>query len=60
VRVCCVYPGATSSPSWRGSGIPPSRLMPATDVARAFLDCYRLSRRTVVEELVLRPQGGDV
>ena len=60
VRVCCVYPGATSSPSWRGSGIPRSRLMPAADVARAFLDCYRLGRRTVVEEVVLRPQGGDI
>jgi len=34
--------------------------MPAADVARAFLDCYRLSRRTVVEEMVLRPIGGDV
>jgi len=60
IRVCCVFPGATSSPSWRGSGIPPARLMPAADVARAFLDCYRLSRRTVVEEMVLRPIGGDV
>jgi len=60
VRVCCVYPGATVSPSWKGSGVDRSRLMPAEDVARAFLDCYRLSRRTVVEELVLRPQAGDL
>jgi hypothetical protein len=35
-------------------------MMPAADVARAFLDVYRLSRRTVVEEIVLRPQGGDI
>jgi len=60
VRVCCVYPGATISPSWKGSGVAPERMMPASDVARAFLDCYRLSRRTVVEELVLRPQAGDL
>ena len=60
VRVCCVYPGPTVSPSWKGSGVDPTRLMPASDVARAFVDCYRLSRRTVVEELVLRPQLGDV
>jgi NADP-dependent 3-hydroxy acid dehydrogenase YdfG len=60
VRVCCVYPGATWSPSWSGSGIAEQRIMPATDVARAFLDVYRLSRRTVVEEIVLRPQRGDV
>jgi len=60
VRVCCVYPGATVSPSWRGSGVDEARMMPADDVAQAFLAVYRLSRRTVVEEIVLRPQGGDV
>ena len=60
VRVCCVYPGAAWTPSWQGSGVPEERIMPADDVAHAFLDVYRLSRRTVVEEIVLRPQLGDV
>ncbi len=60
VRVCCVHPGATWSPSWNGSGVKPERLMPAEDVARAFLDMWRLSRRTVVEEIVLRPERGDL
>lgn len=60
VRVCCVYPGATWSPSWEKSGVPAGRMMPAEDVAQAFYDVYRLSRRTVVEEIVLRPQAGDV
>ncbi len=60
LRVCCVHPGATWSPSWSQSGVQPERIMPAEDVARAFLDVYRLSRRTVVEEIVLRPEKGDV
>jgi NADP-dependent 3-hydroxy acid dehydrogenase YdfG len=60
VRVCCVHPGATWSPSWSGSGVKPERIMPAGDVARAILDVYRLSRRTVVEEIVLRPEQGDL
>jgi NADP-dependent 3-hydroxy acid dehydrogenase YdfG len=60
VRVCCVYPGATWSPSWAGSGVAEERMMPAQDVARAFLEVYRLSRKTVVEEIVLRPQRGDI
>ncbi len=60
VRVCCVHPGATWSPSWSGSGVKAERIMPAEDVARAFLDVYRLGRRTVVEEIVLRPQLGDL
>lgn len=60
VRVCCVYPGATWSPSWEQSGISPKRMMPAEDIARSLLDVIRLSRNTVVEEIVLRPQLGDV
>jgi NADP-dependent 3-hydroxy acid dehydrogenase YdfG len=60
VRVCCVHPGATWSPSWSKSGVKPARIMPAEDIARAILDVYRLSRRTVVEEIVLRPQLGDL
>jgi NADP-dependent 3-hydroxy acid dehydrogenase YdfG len=60
VRVCCVHPGATWSPSWEKSGVSSARMMPADDVARAFVDVYRLTRETVVEEIVLRPQGGDI
>jgi NAD(P)-dependent dehydrogenase (short-subunit alcohol dehydrogenase family) len=60
VRVSCVHPGATWAPSWSGSGVPEERIMPAADVARAFFDIYRLGRNTVVEEIVLRPQLGDL
>ena len=60
IRVCCVYPGATWSPSWSASGVKPERIMPAEDVARAFLDVWRLSRRTVIEDIVLRPEQGDL
>lgn len=60
IRVCCVHPGATWSPSWSASGVAEERIMPAADVAQAFLDIYLLGRNTVVEEIVLRPQRGDV
>lgn len=60
IRVCCVHPGATWTPSWAKSGVKPQRIMPAEDIAQAILDVYRLGRRTVVEEIILRPQLGDV
>ncbi len=60
VRVCCIHPGATVSPSWKGSGVPTARMLPAEDIAHAILGVYRLSRRTVVEEIILRPQLGDL
>ena len=60
IRVTTVLPGATWTPSWSGVPITEERMMPAEDVAQAIVDCSRLGRRTVVEELLLRPQLGDV
>jgi len=60
VRVCCVHPGATWTPSWAKSGFRADRMMPAADIARAIVGVCRLGRRTVVEEIILRPEQGDV
>ncbi|WP_456425173.1 SDR family oxidoreductase [Rhodocaloribacter sp.] len=60
IRVTALLPGATLTPSWDGVDLPPERFMPPEDVARAAVDVYRLSDRTVVEELLLRPQLGDL
>ncbi len=60
VRVLTMIPGATLTPSWDGLDIPPERFMPAEDVAQAIFEMTRLSRRTVVEELLLRPLQGDL
>lgn len=60
LRVTTLLPGATLTPSWDGVDLPEDRFMPADDVARAALDAYHLSDRTVVEELLLRPRRGDI
>jgi NAD(P)-dependent dehydrogenase (short-subunit alcohol dehydrogenase family) len=60
VRVMTLLPGATYTDSWAASDLPPERLMPPEDIAAAVLAMHRLTGRTVVEELLLRPQLGDV
>lgn len=60
VRVTTVLPGAIFTDSWSGSDIDPNRLMSAEDVAQIIVECHSLSSRTVVEEIVLRPQLGDL
>ena len=60
LRVTTVIPGATYTPTWDGVDLPEERFMPPEDVARAVVDAYHLSDRTVMEELLLRPQEGDV
>lgn len=60
LRVTALLPGATFTPSWEGVDLPEERFMPPEDIAKAVLDIYRLSDRTVVEEILLRPQEGDI
>ncbi|NND06218.1 MAG: SDR family oxidoreductase [Saprospiraceae bacterium] len=60
VRVTAVLPGATWSHSWKGVDLPEDRLMKAQDVADVVLATYNLSPSAVVEEIILRPQLGDL
>jgi len=60
VRVTSVMPGATFTASWEGVDLPRERFMKPEDVAEAVWQAYALSDRTVMEELVLRPQLGDL
>jgi short-subunit dehydrogenase len=60
IRVTAIMPGATFTASWEGSPLPEERFMKAEDVAEAIWGCYNLSPQTVVEEMILRPQLGDI
>jgi len=60
IRVTSVLPGGTETASWDGSGVPSQRLMPPEEVAAAILGAWQMSPRTVIEELLLRPQLGDL
>ena len=40
--------------------LPPERLMPAEDVAEMAWSAWSLSARSVVEDIVMRPQLGDI
>jgi len=60
VRVTAILPGATLTNSWQGTDLPEDRFMNANDVAHAVWGAYALSTRSVVEEIVIRPQLGDL
>ena len=60
LRVTTVLPGATLTPSWDGTTLPEERFMPPQDVARCVLDAWKVSSRTVIEEVLLRPREGDI
>lgn len=60
IRVTSVLPGATFTASWEGVDVPEERFMKAEDIAHVVFSAYELSKNSVVEEILLRPQLGDL
>ena len=60
IKVTAVYPGATYTNSWAGSGVAPTRIMEAEDIAKIIFAATQLSPQAVVEDIVMRPLLGDL
>jgi len=60
IRVTSVLPGATFTASWEGVDLPLERFIKPEDVAEAVWGAHQLSASTVIEEIVIRPQLGDI
>ena len=60
IKVTAVLPGATFTSSWAGVDLPEERFIKSEDVADLIWATYSLSDRTVVEDLLIRPQLGDL
>jgi len=60
IKVTAVLPGATHTDSWKGVDIPEERFMKPEDVAETVHGAYALSERAVIEEILMRPQLGDI
>jgi len=60
VRISNLYPGATETPIWSGREMDYSRMMDPGSVAEAVRACVDMPERALVEEMVLRPAGGDL
>ncbi|MEJ7737892.1 MAG: SDR family oxidoreductase [Chitinophagaceae bacterium] len=60
IKVTAVMPGAVYTDSWSGSNVQPARIMESADIAELIFSCSQLSPQAVVEDLVIRPQLGDL
>jgi len=60
VKVTAVLPGATLTASWEGVDLPVERFLKPEDVASAISNAYCMSAGAVVEEILIRPQLGDI
>lgn len=60
IKVTAICPGATMTASWAGSDIDPKRIMEVNDIADMVYATSQLSPMAVVEDIVMRPQLGDL
>ena len=60
IRVTSILPGATFTNSWAGVELPTERFMASDDIAEVIWTAYCLPTTTVLEEIVMRPQLGDI
>lgn len=60
IKVTTVFPGAAYTDSWAASGIRKDRFMEPADIAKMIYAASQLSQQACVENIVLRPQLGDI
>jgi short-subunit dehydrogenase len=60
IKVTSVHPGAVMTDSWSGYDNSSKRIMEAEDVARLVFAASQLSVQACVEDIILRPQLGDL
>lgn len=60
IKVTAVMPGAVLTGSWDGTDLPEERFIKSEDVAETIYGAYKLSSRSVIEDLIIRPQLGDI
>lgn len=60
IKVTAVCPGPTWTDSWKGFEGPEDRMMPPEDVAEVIWQACQLAPQTVIEDIVMRPQKGDI
>ena len=60
IKVTSVHPGAVLTDSWSGYDNSSKRIMEAEDIARMIYACTQLSAAACVEDILIRPQLGDL
>ncbi|MCU0423667.1 MAG: SDR family oxidoreductase [Bacteroidia bacterium] len=60
VKVTAIMPGATLTHSWNGIDLPESRFIKPEDISKTIKNVVELSANTDIEEIVIRPQEGDI
>lgn len=60
VKVTAVIPGSTLTNSWQGTTIPKDQFVLPEDIASAIVNVFKMSNGANVDELIIKPVGGQI
>ncbi|WP_426670848.1 SDR family oxidoreductase [Mucilaginibacter sp. McL0603] len=60
VKVTAVIPGSTLTNSWEGTTIDKDKFVLPDDIASAIINTYKMSAGANVDEIIIKPVGGQI
>ncbi len=60
VKVTAVIPGSTLTDSWSGTEVDKDRFIAPEDIASAIINIYKMSAGANVDEIIIKPVGGQI
>lgn len=60
VKVTAIIPGSTLTDSWKGMDVDKDTMVSPEDIASAVINVYKMSAGANVDELIIKPVGGQL
>jgi NADP-dependent 3-hydroxy acid dehydrogenase YdfG len=60
VKVTAIIPGSTLTDSWRGQEVDKTKMVMPEDIASAITNIYNMSTGANVDEMIIKPAGGQL
>lgn len=60
VKVTAVIPGSTLTNSWEGARIEKDKFVLPDDIASAIINTYKMSAGANIDEIIIKPLGGQI
>lgn len=60
VKVTAVIPGSTLTNSWEGTTIEKDKFVLPDDIASAIINTYKMSAGANIDEIIIKPVGGQI
>jgi short-subunit dehydrogenase len=60
VKVTAIIPGSTLTDSWKGMEVDKNQMVLPEDVASAIINIYNMSKGANVDEMIIKPAGGQL